>query len=213
MCSSRRSGRSRSYSRHQRRDGKKLSVHMVDWPSAQEERIQLDLERSMGIVQELVEVVSKERQKGGRKRRWPMKLVAVKNPTPDAAAALETLRGIFLEQANAKTLAVLKETEEFPGMALVVKPDPAAIGKAYRVLQPKIVKLLETRSADEIKKALDKGHLQVGVEGQIVTIEPSMVRFEKAMPAEVIRVPTPHGELYLDLRITPELQDRKSTRL
>src|SRR5207247_5803033 len=85
-------------------------------------------------------------------------------------------------------------------------PDPAAIGKAYRVLQPKIVKLLETRSADEIKKALDKGHLQVGVEGQIVTIEPSMVRFEKAMPAEVIRVPTPHGELYLDLRITPELQ-------
>src|SRR5437879_2014888 len=191
---------------YQRLDGKKLSVHMIDWPSAQEERIQPDLERSMGIVQELVEVVSKERQKGGRKRRWPLKLVAVKNPTPDAAAALETLRGIFLEQANAKTLAVLKETEEFPGMALVVKPDPAAIGKAYRVLQPKIVKLLETRSADEIKKALDKGHLQVGVEGQIVTIEPSMVRFEKAMPAEVIRVPTAYGELYLDLRITPELQ-------
>jgi len=191
---------------YQRLDGKKLSVHMVDWPSAQEERIQPDLERSMSIVQELVEVVSKERQKGGRKLRWPLKLVAVKNPTPDAAGALETLRGIFLEQANAKTLAVLKETEEFPGMALVVKPDPAAIGKAYRVLQPKIVKLLETRSADEIKKALDKGHLQVGVEGQIVTIEPSMVRFEKAMPAEVIRVPTAYGELYLDLRISPELQ-------
>src|SRR5437773_2639166 len=191
---------------YQRLDGKKLSVHMVDWPSAQEERIQPDIERSMVIVQELVETVSKERQKGGRKLRWPLKLVAVKNPTPDAAAALETLRGIFLEQANAKTLAVLKETQEFPGMALVVKPDPAAIGKAYRVLQPKIVKLLETRSADEIRKALDKGHLQVGVEGQIVTIEPSMVRFEKAMPAEVIRVPTAYGELYLDLRITPELQ-------
>jgi RNA polymerase subunit RPABC4/transcription elongation factor Spt4 len=91
-------------------------------------------------------------------------------------------------------------------MALVVKPDPAAIGKAYRVLQPKIVKLLENRSADEIKKALDKGHLQLGVEGQIVTIEPSMVRFEKAMPVEVVRVSTAHGELYLDLRITPELQ-------
>ncbi|TLZ90178.1 MAG: DUF835 domain-containing protein [Methanobacteriota archaeon] len=168
---------------YQRLDGKKLSVHMVDWPSAREERIQPDIERSMGIVQELVEVVSKERQKGGRKLRWPLKLVAVKSPTPDAAAALETLRGIFLEQANAKTLAVLKETEEFPGMALVVKPDPAAIGKAYRVLQPKIVKLLETRSADEIKKALDKGHLQVGVEGQIVTIEPSMVPYAR----EIIR--------------------------
>jgi isoleucyl-tRNA synthetase len=191
---------------YQRLDGKKLSVHMVDWPSAQEERLQPDLERSMGIIQELVEVVSKERQKGGRKLRWPLKLIALKNPTPEATAALETLRGIFLEQSNAKALAVLKEAEEFPGMALVVKPDPAAIGKAYRVLQPKIVKLLETRSADEIKKALDKGHLQVGVEGQIVTIEPSMVRFEKAMPSEVVRVSTAHGELYLDLRVTPELQ-------
>jgi isoleucyl-tRNA synthetase len=97
-------------------------------------------------------------------------------------------------------------------MALVAKPDPAAIGKAYKVLQPKIVKLLEARPAVEIKKALEKGHLEVGVEGQVVTIEPSMVRFEKAMPAEVVRVPTEYGELYLDLRVTPELQGEAYAR-
>jgi isoleucyl-tRNA synthetase len=191
---------------YQRLDGKSLSVHMLDWPTAQAERLRPDLERSMEIVQDLVEIVSKERQKGGRKLRWPLKQIALKNPSPEAAKALETLRGIFLEQANAKALAVLQASEEFPGMALVAKPDPAAIGKAYKVLQPKIVKLLEARPAEEIKKALDKGHLQLGVEGQIVTIEPSMVRFEKAMPAEVVRVPTDYGELYLDLRVTPELQ-------
>ena len=191
---------------YQRLDGRKLSVHMLDWPSPKEERQQPDLEKSMAIIQDLVEVVAKERQKGGRKLRWPLKLVAIQSPTPEAAAALEALRGIFLEQANAKGLAVLKSTEEFPGMALVVKPDAAAIGKAYRVLQPKIVKLLESRPAEEIKKDLEKGHLEVGVEGQIVTIEPSMVRFDKAMPADVVRVPTPFGELYLDLRVTPELQ-------
>src|SRR5256886_5881164 len=191
---------------YQRLDGKKLSVHMLDWPSAQEERLQPDLERSMSIVQELVEIVSKERQKGGRKLRWPLKLIAVQAPTPEAAKALETLRGIFLEQANAKALAVLKASEEFPGMARVVKPDGAAIGRAYRVLQPKIVQRLEGHPPEEIKKALDKGRLEVGVEGQVVAIDPSMVRFEKAMPSEVVRVPTPYGELYLDLRVTPELR-------
>src|SRR5438552_17724136 len=179
---------------------------MLDCASAEEERLQPDLERSMSIVQELVEIVSKERQKRGRKLRWPLKLIAVQAPTPEAAKALETLRGIFLEQANAKALAVLKANEEFPGMALLVKPDGAAIGKAYRVLQPKIVKLLEGRPPEEIKKALDKGRLEVGVEGQVVAIDPSMVRFEKAMPSEVVRVPTPHGELYLDLRVTPDLR-------
>src|SRR5438552_3792468 len=76
---------------YQRLDGKKLSVHLLDWPSAQEERLQPDLERSMSIVQELVEIVSKERQKGGRKRRWPLKLIAVQAPTPEAATALATL--------------------------------------------------------------------------------------------------------------------------
>jgi isoleucyl-tRNA synthetase len=197
---------------YQRLDGRKLSVHMLDWPAVQEERRRPELERSMGIVQELVEVVSKERQKGGRKLRWPLKLVAIKGPTPEATAALESLKETFLEQANAKDLAVLESSEEFPGMALVLKPDAAAIGKAYRVLQPKIVKLLEARPPEEIAKALEKGPLPVGVDGQVVTIQPSMIRFDKAMPSDVVRVETRHGELYLDLRVTPELQSEAYAR-
>jgi isoleucyl-tRNA synthetase len=197
---------------YQRLDGRKLSVHMVDWPLPQEERRRPGLEASMAIVRDLVEVVSKERQKGGRKLRWPMKLVALQGPTPEAAVALEALRQIFLEQANAKNLVVLKPQEEFPGMALVVRPDAAAIGKAYRVLQPKIVKVLESRSAEELAKALEKGSFTVGVGGQTVTVEPSMVRFEKTVPAEVVRVPTPYGELYLDLHVTPDLQSEAYAR-
>ncbi|HYS73186.1 MAG TPA: isoleucine--tRNA ligase [Thermoplasmata archaeon] len=191
---------------YQRLDGRKLSVHMLDWPSTIEGRRKEDLEASMAIVQELVEVVSKERQKGGRKLRWPLKLVAVRAPTPGAAAALDSLKGVFLELTNAKELAVLKPTDEFPGMAIVAKPDPAAIGKAYKVLQPKIVKVLEARPAEEIRKALERGPYEVGVEGQIVTIDASMVRFEKQVPPDVLVATTPHGELYLDLRVTPELQ-------
>ena len=191
---------------YQRLDGEKLSVHMLDWPKVREDRLDPGLETSMGIVQALVETVSKERQKGGRKLRWPLKLVAVKVATPEVAAALESLRSIFLDQSNAKELAILTPNEEFPGMALVTKPDHAAIGKAYKALLPKIVMILETRPPEEIKKALDKGHYDIGIEGQIVTIEPSMVRFEKRMPEEVASAQTPHGELYLDLRVTPDLQ-------
>ncbi len=191
---------------YQRLDGRKLSIHMLDWPAPQTERLLPDLERSMAIVRDLVEVVSKERQKGGRKLRWPLKLVAVRGSTSEAAAALETLRDIFLDQANAKDLSILRPGEAFPGTARVVRPDAAVIGKAYRVLQPKIVKLLESRSPDELVRALQKGPLTVGVEGQVVTIEPSMVRFEETIPPNVVRVATPHGELYLDLRVTPELQ-------
>ena len=191
---------------YQRVDGSALSVHMLPWPESYPERMDTELEASMAIVQELVEATSKERQKSGRKLRWPVRLVAIRGPTPEAARALESLRSIFLEQANAKDLAVLKPGEEFPGMSLVLKPDPSTIGTAYRALWPKIASILATRPPEEVRRALDKGGYQLGVEGQIVTIEPGMVSFEHRMPQDVAVVTTPHGELTIDMRVTAEIQ-------
>src|SRR5256712_8993239 len=191
---------------YQRLDGRKLSLHMLDWPASRSERIQPELERSMAVIQGLVETVTKERQRGGRKLRWPMKQIAIKDATPEAASALAELRDIFLEQANAKELIVLGPRGEFPGVVVRAKPDPAAIGKAYKALEGKIVKAVEARPAEEIRKGLAKGHYTVDVDGQVVTIDPSMVRLESTMPADVVRVDTPHGQMFLDLRVTPELQ-------
>jgi isoleucyl-tRNA synthetase len=197
---------------YQRLDGRLLSVHMLDWPEPHPDRRDAELEKSMAVVQDLVEAASKERQKGGRKLRWPVRLIAVKAPTPEAALALESLKSIFLEQANAKDLVLLKAGEELPGMTLVAKPDPAAIGKAYRSLWPMINAILTTRPAEEIKRALDRGSYQVGIEGQTVTIEPGMVHFERKLPKDLAVVATPHGELTMDLRLTPEIQTEAYAR-
>jgi isoleucyl-tRNA synthetase len=191
---------------YQHLDGRRLSVHMLDWPAPHPERVDAGLEKSMAIAQELVEAVSKERQKGGRKLRWPVRLIAVKGLTPDASAALATLKPVFLDQANAKELTVLRPDEEFPGLSLLVKPDPAAIGKAYRALWPKIASVLATRPAEEVKRALDKGSFSMGIEGQTVTIEPHMVKFERQLPEDVAVVQTVHGELFIDMRVTPEIR-------
>src|SRR3989475_762164 len=197
---------------YQRLDGRKLSVHMLDWPAVREPRLRPELERSMAIVQELVEVVSKERQKGGRKLRWPLKMIAVRTATRDAAEALATLRSIFLDQVNAKDLAILRSTDDFPGPHVVANPDPAAIGKTYKALAPKIIKLLAARPPEEIRKALERGPYALQVDGQTFSIEPEMVHLEKGLPADVARVETPHGEVYLDLRVTPELQAEAHAR-
>jgi len=190
---------------YQRLDGSRLSVHMTDWPRPEPARADPDLEASMAAVQELVEAVSKQRQKGGRKLRWPVRIIAVKGASPVATKALTSLKSIFLDQANAKDVVLLKADEDFPGMSLVAKPDPAAIGKAYKALWPKIHSILESRPADEIKRALDRGGYEIGIEGQVVTIEPGMVRFDRTMPEDVAAVATPHGELIIDLRVTPEI--------
>ena len=191
---------------YQHLDGRLLSVHMLDWPRRDPDRRDAGLEASMALVQELVETVSKERQKGGRKLRWPVRLIAAKGLPPEAEKALASLQSIFLEQCNAKQLTLLRAGEEFPGMTYVLKPDPASIGKAYRALWPKIASILESRPPEEVKRALDKGTYQVGVEGQAVTIEPHMVRFDPKLPDDVAVVKTPHGEVYVDMRVTPEIR-------
>ena len=191
---------------YQHLDGRRLSVHMLDWPERHPDRVDADLEASMTVLQELVEAVSKERQKGGRKLRWPVRLIAAKGLTPEAGRALPALEPIFLELCNAKQLAILRADEEFPGKTLVLKPDPASIGKAYRALWPKIASILASRPAEEVRRALDRGTYTIGVEGQKVTIEPHMVRFESRMPEEVATDSTPQGVLYVDLRVTQQIQ-------
>lgn len=191
---------------YQHLDGRKLTVHMLDWPGREPARVNSDLEKSMAIVQELVETVSKERQKGGRKLRWPVRLIAAGNLRPEAHAALTSLKPIFLDQCNAKELALLQPGEAFPGMSYVLKPDPASLGKAFRALWPKIAAALEARPADEVKRGLDQGKYELRVDGQSVTILPDMVRFERTMPEDVALIETSHGELMIDMRVTPEVR-------
>ena len=191
---------------YQNLDARRLSVHMEDWPAHNEQWINNDLEKLMGIAQEVVEVVSKARQKHQMKLRWPVKKVVVKAPPEDAARALNTFRDVVMSQANAKELVILKPDEQFDGMQLLVQPNPQAIGKVYKQWWSKIATMLESRPADEVRKALEKGEYRIGIEGQIVRIEPHMVSFARKMPEDVSVVESTHGEIYVDMRITPEIQ-------
>ncbi len=191
---------------YQNLDGRKLTVHMEDWPALNEQWINNDLEKLMGIAQEVVEVVSKARQKQQMKLRWPVKSVVVEAPPEDAARALNTFRDVVMSQANAKEFAILKPDEQFEGMQLLVQPNPQAIGKVYKQWWSKIATMLETRPADEVRRALEKGEYKIGIEGQIVRIEPNMVSFARKLPEDVSVVKSPHGEIYVDMRITPEIQ-------
>src|SRR3989454_11142163 len=179
---------------------------MEDFPPIQEQWLKNELEKEMAIAQEIVEVISKARQKKQMKLRWPVRKIAVKPATEDAAKTLATFRDVVMSQANAKELVLLKPDQEFDGIQLAIQPNAAAIGRVYKQWWSKIATMLENRPADEVKKALDKGEFKIGIEGQIVRIEPNMVSFKKTMPDDISVVQTPHGEIYVDMRITPEIQ-------
>ncbi|MEK6851637.1 MAG: class I tRNA ligase family protein, partial [Candidatus Thermoplasmatota archaeon] len=188
-------------------DGRLLSVHMSDWPKAREDFLNANLEKQMSTVRDLVDIVAKVRQKENVKLRWPVRAVTLRGPTEDAESALRQLRHVVLEMANVKEIHVLPAEGSFAEMELTLLPDPQAIGKAYKAWWSKIATMLEMRTAAEVQRELqERGEYRMGIEGQIIKILPNMVRIEHRLPKGVVRVETPYGELFIDLRVTDEIR-------
>ena len=81
--------------------GNKVSVHMEDWPSYNEELIRDDLEYSIKLVQDIVEIIASERQKNNVKLRWPLRSVTVHGGSNDS---VKVFGHVLAQQANIKDI-------------------------------------------------------------------------------------------------------------
>ncbi|MGD1061391.1 MAG: class I tRNA ligase family protein, partial [Methanomassiliicoccales archaeon] len=191
---------------YQHMDGSKETVHMLDWPAVDQTRRDERLEQSMAMVQELVDIVTKERQSRNVKLRWPMKRVVVKAATNDALEAMKALEPVILSQANAKKVEYVLPGQEWSEIILSAVPNPNAIGKVYRQWSSKIAVLLKSRPAKQIRECIEKGSYSLGIEGQMVKIEPNMISFTTELPENVAGAKFSGGDLYMDFEITPEIE-------
>ncbi|HUT27758.1 MAG TPA: isoleucine--tRNA ligase [Methanomassiliicoccales archaeon] len=186
--------------------GEKTTVHMMDWPSSDLTRVDERLEKAMSLVQEIVETVTRERQLKNVKLRWPMKRIVIKVENSDTLMALRSMEDILRSQTNVKQVEYVSPGEEWAETVLNVVPNPLAIGKVYRQWASKIAVLLQSRPANLIKESMQRGEYSLGIEGQLVKIEPNMVSFTISLPKDVYATTFSAGELYLDFEITHEIE-------
>ncbi|MCE5296531.1 MAG: DUF835 domain-containing protein, partial [Euryarchaeota archaeon] len=187
-------------------DGRKETVHMSDWPSADLTKVDDRLEAAMDVVKEIVEIITRERQTKSMKLRWPLKRMVLLPVTTDSLESIRQLEGVLLPQANVKNIEYVAPGEEWNESLLNVVPNPNAIGKVYRQWASKIAVLLKSRPAKLIKESVDKGEYTLGIEGQFIKIEPNMVSFETTLPDNVVAVKYSGGDIYLDFEITSEIE-------
>ncbi|HUL39495.1 MAG TPA: DUF835 domain-containing protein, partial [Methanomassiliicoccales archaeon] len=191
---------------YQHIDGSLESVHMLDWPAGDTTRLDERLEQSMATVQELVDLVTKERQSRNIKLRWPMKRVVVRAVNNDAMESMKQLESVIFSQANVKAIEYIPPGQEWSEIVLTAEPNPNAIGKVYRQWASKIAVLLKSRPAKQIRDNIEKGSYSLGIEGQMIKIEPNMVSFTSSLPDNVEGATFNGGDLYMDFEITPEIE-------
>ena len=142
------------------------SVHLCDYPTADESMIDTELENNMEIVLEIVTLGRAARNETNLKNRQPLAKMFVKAPN--------TLTEYFVEivedELNVKKVEFKDNMEEF--VKYNIKPNFRVLGKKVGKNMAEIKNLLTTIDAASSKAALDKtGELKLTLKsGEVVTL-------------------------------------------
>ena len=152
-----------------------------------------------------LEAAFQAKRRAGIERYWPVARIAVKTADQAGYDAASAFRKVIVGQSGAKELDLVLPTDTWRGMKIDVQVHMQSVSASYRLWARKIEILLRSQDAWKIKAGLDRGEYSVGIEGQKVRIDPSMVSFVESVPDHVVEEPFEGGVVFLDTRMTKEL--------
>lgn len=197
------------------RDGepsKPESVHLLDWPEQDENKIQEQLEEDMKTVREFVEAGAKARQKAGLKRRWPVKRVIIKADSEEVKESVEKLEKILLKQLNCKDLEPMTEDEFSESVELVCDVDLESLKDRFGDLASAIKQVIQNMDNEQIRKQTEEqGFLGLTVRGQTVKVGLNELSLDE-LPEELVSAETSRGQVIIDTSTTRELESERLTR-
>ena len=127
------------------------SVHLCDYPVADESMIDAELERNMELVLEIVVLGRAARNETNLKNRQPLAEMYVKAPNALSDFFVE----IVEDELNIKRVEFKDNMDDF--ISYSIKPNFRVLGKKVGKAMPQVKAALDTIDAATAKAALDKG--------------------------------------------------------
>jgi len=124
------------------------SIHLQKWPK--HGKINGKIEKQMDIIKKIIEASNAMRQEKKIKLRYPLLSLTVSG-NKDVLESVKNLSEIVKKMANVKEVKISKIEPKY-----VVKPNYATLGKKFGKDIKKIVKELEERDADKLKREIEK---------------------------------------------------------
>jgi len=140
------------------------SVHLVDWPVADEALIDEDLSFRMAVARQVVNLGRAARNSAQIKTRQPVE-VAVVACRERERAALESLASVVAEELNVKALEYVDSAGRL--VTYVIKPNYRTLGPRFGKNMPAVAAALAALSAEETADRVAGGHpVVVTVDGR-----------------------------------------------
>ena len=181
------------------------SVHLADWPHADEDRIDEELMRDMAALVKVVELGRAARAQSGVKVRQPLPAVLVRARDDAELAGIRRLEAQLLDELNVKRARYLDPTDAF--LDYDVKPNLPLLGRRLGPKIPALRAALAAASGREIAEAVGAGRaITLELDGEPVELEPEAFLLDARSPDGFSAVEDRGYLAALDTTLDPELK-------
>ncbi|MGB3329581.1 MAG: DUF5915 domain-containing protein, partial [Thermomicrobiales bacterium] len=182
-----------------------VSVHLTDYPVADESLIDRELTREMSAVLAVVKLGRAARSEANLKVRQPLPAILVHTPDPADAEAVVRLKDQILDELNVKDVRALDELGDV--VSHEVKPNLPLLGPKYGKQLGAIRAALAAADPVQVAAAVEAGTPVELVlkDGSSVALLPEEVLVTLRKREGYAAAQGPEATVVLDTTLTPEL--------
>lgn len=187
------------------------SIHLSDFPIANEAYIDADLEERMQLAQQISSMVLSLRKRTNLKVRQPLSKIMIPIlETNNFKTQIQKVENLILHEVNVKEIMFVDDSEGI--LVKRIKPDYKILGPKYGKMMKAVAARIATLSQNEITQLERERKIVLTIEEQQIEIQLSDVEiFADDIPGWVV---ANQGMLTvaLDITLTPELQEEGYAR-
>jgi isoleucyl-tRNA synthetase len=189
---------------------KQSSVHHVDFPTANANYIDSNLEERMQMAQDASSLVLSLRKKVNIKVRQPLQKVLIPVLDPAMKAQLEKIEDLIKAEVNVKDIEYLSADNTF--ISKKIKPNFVALGKKMGPKMKAVSSALAAFTQEDIALLEKEGQFSLPIEGETVILQLAETEISSEdIPGWTV---ASKGRLTvaLDITVTPELEAEGNAR-
>ena len=184
--------------------GSATSVHLAMFPDVNEAAIDAQLEKRMGIAQQITTMVLSLRRKKSLKVKQPLTAIMIPVVDDTQKADIEAVANLIMSEVNVKGIKFVGNDEGV--LVKRIKPDFKKLGPKYGKIMKAVAQALTTMAQADIAKFEQTGSVTLDINGEQAVVETADVEIiSEDIPGWLV---TNEGNITvaLDITITDDLR-------
>lgn len=145
-----------------------MSVHLEDFPISDNTLIDKELEKRMGIAQQLTSLVLSLRKKESIKVRQPLAKILVPVLDDQQEKMVESVQNLIMSEVNVKNVEFIRDTTGI--VSKKVKPNFKLLGKKLGGKMKEVAAAIAEMNAEQIKELETNQSIEIQTANQLYTL-------------------------------------------